>query len=110
MSLIKPRTHRIQTGRHICRLHEPNRDALARYARFIRHRPDRIIVGDVRGGEAYDLLQALNTGHAGTLSTIHANSAEQALARLSSCVAQAQVGSNRRHDVDRDRYETDELI
>jgi pilus assembly protein CpaF len=57
----------------------------------LRHRPDRIIVGEVRGGEAYDLLQALNTGHAGTLSTIHANSAPQALARLTSCVLQAGV-------------------
>jgi pilus assembly protein CpaF len=57
----------------------------------LRHRPDRVIVGEVRGGEAYDLLQALNTGHAGTLSTIHANSAEQALARLASCVLQADV-------------------
>ena len=57
----------------------------------LRHRPDRIIVGEVRGGEAYDLLQALNTGHAGTLSTIHANSASQALARLASCVLQAGV-------------------
>jgi pilus assembly protein CpaF len=57
----------------------------------LRLRPDRIIVGEVRGGEAYDLLQALNTGHAGTLSTIHANSAQQALARLASCVLQAGV-------------------
>ena len=57
----------------------------------LRHRPDRIIVGEVRGGEAYDLLQALNTGHAGTLSTIHANSATQALNRLASCVLQAGV-------------------
>src|SRR5262245_38482177 len=55
----------------------------------LRHRPDRIIVGEVRGGEAYDLLQALNTGHAGTLSTIPSNSAPQALARLASCVLQA---------------------
>jgi pilus assembly protein CpaF len=54
----------------------------------LRHRPDRIIVGEVRGEEAFDLLQALNTGHAGTLSTIHANAAEQALARLASCVMQ----------------------
>jgi pilus assembly protein CpaF len=57
----------------------------------LRHRPDRIIVGEVRGGEAFDLLQALNTGHSGTLSTIHANSAVQALARLSSCVVQSAV-------------------
>jgi pilus assembly protein CpaF len=57
----------------------------------LRHRPDRIVVGEVRGGEAYDLLQALNTGHAGTLSTIHANSAEQALARFSSCVVQSGI-------------------
>ena len=45
----------------------------------------------MRGGEAFDLLQALNTGHAGSLSTIHANSAEQALARLASCVVQGGV-------------------
>jgi pilus assembly protein CpaF len=57
----------------------------------LRHRPDRIIVGEVRGGEAFDLLQALNTGHAGTLSTIHANTAEQALARFASCVVQSGV-------------------
>jgi pilus assembly protein CpaF len=57
----------------------------------LRHRPDRIIVGEVRGGEAYDLLEALNTGHAGTLSTIHANSAEQALNRFASCVLQSDV-------------------
>jgi pilus assembly protein CpaF len=57
----------------------------------LRHRPDRIIVGEVRGGEAFDLLQALNTGHSGTLSTIHANSAAQALARFTSCVLQSGV-------------------
>lgn len=57
----------------------------------LRHRPDRIVVGEVRGGEAYDLLEALNTGHAGTLSTIHANSADQALNRFASCVLQSTV-------------------
>jgi pilus assembly protein CpaF len=57
----------------------------------LRHRPDRIIVGEVRGSEAYDLLEALNTGHAGTLSTIHANSAEQALNRFASCVLQSAL-------------------
>ena len=40
----------------------------------LRHRPDRIVVGEVRGGEAWDLIQALNTGHGGSLTTLHANS------------------------------------
>lgn len=57
----------------------------------LRHRPDRIILGEIRGEEAFDLLQALNTGHSGTLSTIHANNARQALSRFSSCVLQAKV-------------------
>jgi pilus assembly protein CpaF len=58
----------------------------------LRHRPDRILVGEVRGAEAFDLLQALNTGHLGSLSTIHANSADQALTRLAHCVLTANVG------------------
>ena len=57
----------------------------------LRHRPDRIILGEVRGAEAFDLLQLLNSGHAGTLSTIHANSAKQGLARFTSCVLQSGV-------------------
>lgn len=57
----------------------------------LRHRPDRVIVGEVRGGEAFDLLQALNTGHGGSLSTIHANTASQALDRFASCVLQSGV-------------------
>jgi pilus assembly protein CpaF len=57
----------------------------------LRHRPDRIILGEVRGGEAFDLLQALNTGHNGSLSTIHANSAKQALTRFTSCALQSGV-------------------
>jgi pilus assembly protein CpaF len=58
----------------------------------LRHRPDRILVGEVRGAEAFDLLQALNTGHQGSLTTIHANSAEQALTRLAHCVLTANTG------------------
>src|SRR6266404_2897980 len=57
----------------------------------LRHRPDRILLGEIRGGEAFDLLQLLNTGHAGTLSTIHASSAKQGLARFTSCVLQSGV-------------------
>ena len=56
---------------------------LVRHA--LRHRPDHIVVGEVRGGEAADLLQALNTGHGGSLTTIHANNATSALSRLASC-------------------------
>lgn len=52
----------------------------------LRMRPDRIIVGEVRGGEALDMLQALNTGHDGGLSTIHANSSRDALSRLETMV------------------------
>jgi pilus assembly protein CpaF len=57
----------------------------------LRHRPDRILLGEVRGGEAFELLQLLNTGHSGTLSTIHANSARQGLARFTSCVLQSGI-------------------
>jgi len=57
----------------------------------LRHRPDRIIVGEVRGAEAFDLLQALNTGHRGSLTTIHANSAASTLTRLAHCVLMAKT-------------------
>jgi len=58
----------------------------------LRHRPDRIFVGEFRGAEALDLLQALNTGRGGSLSTIHAGSAKRAPARLALCASQAQDG------------------
>jgi pilus assembly protein CpaF len=57
----------------------------------LRHRPDRIILGEIRGGEAFDLLQLLNTGHSGTLSTVHANSARQGISRFITCVLQSGV-------------------
>ncbi len=50
----------------------------------LRMRPDRIVVGEVRGGEAFDMLQAMNTGHSGSLTTLHANSAKDTLFRLES--------------------------
>ena len=58
----------------------------------LRHRPDRILVGEVRGAEAFDLLQALNTGHLGSLTTIHANSAEQAFTRSGALRAHGERG------------------
>ncbi len=53
----------------------------------LRLRPDRIVIGEVRGPEALDLLQAMNTGHAGSMSTLHANNPRQALARLETLIA-----------------------
>jgi pilus assembly protein CpaF len=64
--------------------------ALVRAA--LRMRPDRLVVGEVRGGEAFDMLQALNTGHDGSLSTVHANSAADALTRLETLVLLAETG------------------
>jgi pilus assembly protein CpaF len=52
----------------------------------LRHQPDRILVGEVRGDEAWELLQAMNTGHDGTISTIHATTANGALTRLADCM------------------------
>jgi pilus assembly protein CpaF len=57
----------------------------------LRMRPDRIIVGEVRGAEALDMLQAMNTGHDGGLTTIHANSARDALYRLDTMVAMSNL-------------------
>ena len=61
---------------------------LVRHA--LRHRPDRLIVGEVRGEEAQDLIEALNTGHGGSISTVHANSARAALTRLATCALQSK--------------------
>ncbi|HEY8799138.1 MAG TPA: CpaF family protein, partial [Candidatus Limnocylindrales bacterium] len=57
----------------------------------LRMRPDRILVGEVRGGEALDMLQAMNTGHDGSMSTIHSNSARDALSRLETMVMMASI-------------------
>jgi pilus assembly protein CpaF len=57
----------------------------------LRMRPDRIIVGEVRGAEAFDMMQAMNTGHEGSLTTIHANHPRDALARLENMIAMANL-------------------
>jgi len=54
-------------------------------------RPDRIVVGEVRGEEAFDMLQAMNTGHEGSLTTVHANSQRDALARVENMVSMANL-------------------
>ena len=58
----------------------------------LRMRPDRIVIGEVRGPEALDLLTALNTGHDGALSTVHANSPEDALRRMETLALMAGIG------------------
>jgi len=83
-NLVRFETRREQSGIPAVTLRDLLKAAL-------RHRPDRIIVGEVRGGEAFDLLQALNTGHSGSLCTLHANSARQAIARFADCVLQSGV-------------------
>jgi pilus assembly protein CpaF len=58
----------------------------------LRMRPDRIVVGECRGGEALDMLQAMNTGHSGSLTTLHANNPREALGRLETLVMMAGLG------------------
>jgi pilus assembly protein CpaF len=57
----------------------------------LRMRPDRIIIGECRGEEAFDMLQAMNTGHDGSMSTIHANNPREALSRLENMIGMAAV-------------------
>src|SRR5260370_5805707 len=83
-NLVRFETRREQTGLPAVTVRDLLKAAL-------RHRPDRIIVGEVRGAEAFDLLQALNTGHSGSLCTLHANSARQAIARFADCGLQSGI-------------------
>ncbi len=62
----------------------------------LRMRPDRIILGEVRGEEAYDMLQAMNTGHEGSLATIHANHPRDALMRLDTIISMSNANANMR--------------
>src|SRR3989475_762935 len=79
---------------HVCRLEcIPAGEKMMSLRQLVRHavrmRPDRLIVGEVRGGEALDMLQAMNTGHDGAMSTVHANSPRDALSRLETLVLMA---------------------
>lgn len=76
----------------------------------LRHRPDRIIVGEIRGPEARVLLDALNTGHRGTLSTIHATNAHGALLRLAQLAVRANAGNIPVSDVEAECAESIDLV
>jgi pilus assembly protein CpaF len=68
---------------------EISQRALVRNA--LRMRPDRIVIGEVRGAEAFDMLQAMNTGHEGSLTTIHANTPRDALSRMENMIGMANL-------------------
>src|SRR5438067_703810 len=79
---------------HVCRLESiPAGERVTTLRQLVRHavrmRPDRLLVGEVRSGEALDMLQAMNTGHDGAISTVHANSPRDALSRLETLVLMA---------------------
>ena len=87
-------------GRHVVRLEarRPNAEGAGELTvrtllrNALRMRPDRLVVGEVRGAEALEMIQALNTGHAGSLSTCHANSASDGLDRLTTMALMGDVG------------------
>lgn len=83
-NLVRLEARRAQTGLPEVSIRDLLRTSL-------RLRPDRILLGEIRGGEAFDLLQALNSGHAGSLCTTHASSAERALTRFANCVLMAGI-------------------
>jgi len=76
----------------------------------LRHRPDRIIVGEIRGPEARVFLDTLNTGHRGSLTTIHANSAEDALRRLAQLAMRGSGGGVPLHDVEQECQRSIDVI
>jgi pilus assembly protein CpaF len=89
LHLSRPNVFRFQSRREQKGIEEISIRQLVKAA--LRHRPNRIIIGEVRGGEAWDLLQALNTGHPGSLCTIHAESPRKALSRLAALTLQAET-------------------
>ena len=85
LDVTQPNTVRLE-ARDLESYHLTARD-MVKHA--LRHRPDHIVIGEIRGDEAQDVLQALNTGHGGSLTTIHANTARDALTRVACCAKQA---------------------
>jgi len=96
---------RVQTPNYVGLEAIPDKDitvrSLVRLA--LRFRPDRIIVGEVRGPETYDLLDAMNTGHSGGACSLHANSPESALTRIESLVRMNEAADNMPHTVLREQ-------
>lgn len=89
LRLQQPFVRRLETRPRIGDQQGEHIDQRRLVANALRMRPDRIILGEVRQGEAFDLLQAMNTGHEGSLATLHANSPRDALARLENMILMA---------------------
>jgi pilus assembly protein CpaF len=97
LQIQHPHVIRLETQPHVAG-RDPAKEVTVRdlVRNALRMRPDRIIVGEVRGAEAFDMLQAMNTGHEGSLATIHANHPRDALTRLDNIVSMAQINSSLR--------------
>lgn len=93
LQLQQPHVVRLETKRAI-RNNDTSDEVSVRdlVINSLRMRPDRIIVGEVRGGEAFDMLQAMNTGHEGSMATLHANTPRDALSRLENMINMADMG------------------
>ncbi len=92
LQLQQPHVVRLET-KPALHGHDPSEEVSIRdlLRNALRMRPDRIIVGEVRGSEAFDMMQAMNTGHEGSLTTIHANHPRDALARLENMISMANL-------------------
>jgi pilus assembly protein CpaF len=92
LQLQQPHVVRLET-KPVMHGHDPSEEVSIRdlLRNALRMRPDRIIVGEVRGAEAFDMMQAMNTGHEGSLTTIHANHPRDAIARLENMISMANL-------------------
>ena len=97
LQIQRPHIVRLETQPHVAgRDHSEEVTIRDLVKNALRMRPDRIIIGEVRGPEAFDMLQAMNTGHEGSLTTIHANHPRDALTRLDNIVSMANVNASLR--------------
>ncbi len=92
LKLLQPHVVRLETRPHHVGMHADEDVSIRDLVRnALRMRPDRIIVGEVRGAEAFDMLQAMNSGHEGSLTTIHANHPRDALSRLENMISMTDL-------------------
>lgn len=93
-------THELDLPKHLNRVHLFYKDVTPKLllASCMRMKPDRIFLTELRGDEAYDYLSALNTGHAGSITTVHANDCNSAYYRIATLIQQSEIGSKTSFD------------